>query len=165
MIDQVFIDRFAPDPGATFPRPADLAGMFGGTLRGLRHRLDHLQAPGITCLWLTPLFPNPSHHGDDPINLGTVEPRLGTLEDWDALVATPAVWRPRRIRRIQRRPGFAFAPTPTIATASLTCPANAPNAWRPADGCAIAGWANTSGEAPLDLSAPLRWWRFGGAEH
>lgn len=87
VIDQVFIDRFAPDPGATFQRPEDLEGMFGGTLRGLRHRLDHLQALGITCLWLTPLFPSPSHHGDDPIDLGTVEPRLGTLADWDALVA------------------------------------------------------------------------------
>jgi len=87
VIYQVFLDRFAPDPGATFQQPDDLAGRFGGTLRGLRHRLDHLQALGITCLWLTPLFPSPSHHGYDPIDLGTVEPRLGTLEDWDALVA------------------------------------------------------------------------------
>ena len=87
VIYQVFIDRFAPDPGATFQPSDDLAGILGGTLRGLLHRLDHLQALGITCLWLTPIFPSPSHHGYDPIDPGAVEPRLGTLEDWDALVA------------------------------------------------------------------------------
>jgi glycosidase len=41
----------------------------------------------VTCLWLTPIFPSPSHHGYDPIDPGAVEPRLGTLADWDALVA------------------------------------------------------------------------------
>jgi len=87
VIYQVFIDRFAPEPGGAFQQPDDLAGRFGGSLRGLIHRLDHLRDLGITCLWLTPLFPSPSHHGYDPIDLGAVEPRLGTLEDWDALVA------------------------------------------------------------------------------
>jgi glycosidase len=86
VIYQVFVDRFAPDPDSSFRTPDDLDGCFGGTLRGLLHRLDHLQALGVTCLWLTPIFPSPSHHGYDPIDPGAVEPRLGTLEDWDALV-------------------------------------------------------------------------------
>jgi len=87
VIYQVFVDRFAPDPGTTFRAPPDLSDVFGGTLRGLISRLDHLQALGITCLWLTPIFPSPSHHGYDPIDPGAIEPRLGTLQDWDALVA------------------------------------------------------------------------------
>ncbi|MFN9631524.1 MAG: alpha-amylase family glycosyl hydrolase [Cyanobacteriota bacterium] len=87
VIYQVFVDRFAPDPGTAFHTPDDLADCCGGTLRGLIHRLDHLQALGITCLWLTPIFPSPSHHGYDPIDPGAVEPRRGSLEDWDALVA------------------------------------------------------------------------------
>jgi glycosidase len=87
VIYQVFVDRFAPDPGSAFLDPTDLSEVFGGTLRGLLSRLDHLQALGVTCIWLTPIFPSPSSHGYDPINPGAIEPRLGTLEDWDALVA------------------------------------------------------------------------------
>lgn len=86
VVYQVFVDRFAPDPGTSFQASEDLSDCFGGTLRGLLHRLDHLQALGVTCLWLTPIFPSPSHHGYDPIDPGAVEPRLGTLADWDALV-------------------------------------------------------------------------------
>jgi cyclomaltodextrinase len=87
VIYQIFVDRFAPDPGTCFRDPGDLAGFFGGSLRGVIARLDHLQALGVTCLWLTPIFPSPSHHGYDPVDPGAVEPRLGTLADWDALVA------------------------------------------------------------------------------
>ncbi len=87
VIYQVFVDRFAPDPGMAFHTPEDLAGWFGGSLRGLIHRLDYLRDLGVTCLWLTPIFPSPSAHGYDPIDPGAVEPRLGTLDDWDALVA------------------------------------------------------------------------------
>jgi cyclomaltodextrinase len=76
VIYQVFVDRFAPDPGTTFQSPDDLDGWFGGTLRGLISRLDHLQGLGVTCLWLTPILPSPSHHGYDPIDPGAVEPRL-----------------------------------------------------------------------------------------
>ena len=86
VIYQVFVDRFAPDPGAGFQAFDDLSRCLGGTLRGLISRLDHLQALGVTCLWLTPIYPSPSHHGYDPIDPGAVEPRLGTLADWDALV-------------------------------------------------------------------------------
>jgi cyclomaltodextrinase len=87
VIYQVFVDRFAPDPGRAFEAPEDLADCFGGSLRGVISRLDYLQALGVTCLWLTPIFPSPSHHGYDPIDPGAVEPRLGNLDDWDALVA------------------------------------------------------------------------------
>lgn len=87
VIYQVFVDRFAPDPGQAFQDPGDLAGIFGGSLRGLTARLDYLRRLGITCLWLTPIFPSPSHHGYDPIDPGAIEPRLGTMADWHALVA------------------------------------------------------------------------------
>jgi len=59
VIYQVFVDRFAPDPGQVFAEPEDLAGCFGGTLRGVISRLDDLQALGVSCLWLTPIFPSP----------------------------------------------------------------------------------------------------------
>lgn len=87
IIYQIFVDRFAPDPGTTFQTPDDRSGIYSGTLNGIRSKLDYLQNLGVTCLWLTPIFPSPSHHGYDPIDYSTIEPRIGTLEDWQRLIA------------------------------------------------------------------------------
>ncbi len=87
IIYQIFVDRFAPDPGTEFQTPSDRSGIYGGTLNGIRSKLEYLQELGVNCLWLTPIFPSPSHHGYDPTDYGTIEPRMGTLEDWQKLVA------------------------------------------------------------------------------
>jgi cyclomaltodextrinase len=87
VIYQIFVDRFAPDPGTEFKQPSDRSGIYGGTLKGIITKLDYLERLGVNCLWLTPIFPSPSHHGYDPVDYGTIEPRLGTLEDWQRLVA------------------------------------------------------------------------------
>jgi len=87
IIYQIFVDRFAPDPGTTFNTPDDRSGIYGGTLNGIRSKLDYLQDLGVNCLWLTPIFPSPSHHGYDPTDYGTIEPRIGTIEDWRMLVS------------------------------------------------------------------------------
>ncbi len=87
IIYQIFVDRFAPDPETPFQTPSDRSGIYGGTLNGIYSRLNYLQDLGVTCLWLTPIFPSPSHHGYDPIDYSTVEPRIGTLEDWKKLIA------------------------------------------------------------------------------
>ncbi len=81
----VVVDRFAPDPGQDFLPGRTVHQPHGGTLRGLTSRLDDLADLGVTCLWLTPITPCPSYHGYDPTDLATVEPRLGTEADWDAL--------------------------------------------------------------------------------
>ncbi|HEY9616843.1 MAG TPA: glycoside hydrolase family 13 protein [Microcoleaceae cyanobacterium] len=86
IIYQIFVDRFAPDPGQSFHTPDDRSGIYGGTLNGIRSKLDYLQNLGVNCLWLTPIFPSPSHHGYDPTDYSTIEPRLGTLADWQQLV-------------------------------------------------------------------------------
>lgn len=86
VIYQIFVDRFAPDPGAEFATPADRTGFYGGTLKGITSKLDYLSDLGITCLWLTPIFPSPSHHGYDPTDYGSIEPRLGTGEDFQTLL-------------------------------------------------------------------------------
>ncbi len=87
VIYQIFVDRFAPDPGKVFQTPSDRSGIYGGTLNGICSKLDYLQDLGVNCLWLTPIFPSPSHHGYDPSDYSMIEPRLGTLEDWEKLVA------------------------------------------------------------------------------
>ncbi len=86
VIYQVFIDRFATDGGRPFAEPATRAGFYGGTLRGVIEHLDHITGLGITCLWLSPLFPSPSHHGYDATDFDSVEPRLGTLDDLRELI-------------------------------------------------------------------------------
>lgn len=87
IIYQIFVDRFAPDPETTFQAPDDRSGIYGGTLNGIRSKLDYLQDLGVNCLWLTPIFPSPSHHGYDPTDYSTIEPRIGTIEDWHRLVS------------------------------------------------------------------------------
>ncbi len=87
VIYQVFVDRFAPDPYKEFLNPEDRSGIYGGTINGLISKLDYLSELGVTCLWLTPIFPSSSHHGYDPKAHNTIEPRLGSEDDWDELVS------------------------------------------------------------------------------
>jgi len=86
VIYHIFVDRFAPDAGQPFATPGSLSGFFGGTLRGTLERLEYLNDLGITCLWLSPIFVSPSHHGYDSTDYGTIEPRLGTIDDLRALI-------------------------------------------------------------------------------
>jgi cyclomaltodextrinase len=86
VIYQIFVDRFAPDPHKDFGEPQDLSEFFGGTLKGILSRLDYLSDLGVTCLWLSPIFPSPSHHGYDPTDYSSVEPRLGSVSDFRELV-------------------------------------------------------------------------------
>jgi cyclomaltodextrinase len=91
VIYQVFVDRFATTGGAPFAEPTTLAGFYGGTLRGVIERLDHIADLGATCLWLSPIYPSPSHHGYDATDYRSVEPRLGTEADLVALCAAAHV--------------------------------------------------------------------------
>lgn len=87
LIYQVFVDRFNPGGGRPFARPGTLMGHYGGTLAGVIERLDHIQSLGASIIWLSPIFPSPSHHGYDATDYYAVEPRLGTLEDLRTLIA------------------------------------------------------------------------------
>ena len=85
VIYQIFVDRFAPNPGEQFAQPPHRSGFYGGTLRGIRAKLDYLAELGVTCLWLTPIFPTPSHHGYDASDYSAVEPRLGDEDEFRRL--------------------------------------------------------------------------------
>jgi alpha-glucosidase len=58
----------------TPPRGRDF---FGGDLRGIRDRLDHIQSLGATGLYLTPIFSAPSNHKYDTTDFFTVDPQFG----------------------------------------------------------------------------------------
>ena len=87
VIYHIFVDRFAPDPDGDWLRPDSLGGIWGGTIRGITARLPYLSELGVTCLWLSPVFPSPTHHGYDATDYTTIEPRLGTMADLEALIA------------------------------------------------------------------------------
>jgi cyclomaltodextrinase / maltogenic alpha-amylase / neopullulanase len=86
VIYQIFVDRFAPDPDRSFNDDSDLSGFCGGTLRGITSRLDYLRDLGVNCLWLTPIFTSPSHHGYDATDYYAIETRLGSEADLRDLI-------------------------------------------------------------------------------
>lgn len=71
-----------------YPRSfADVDGDGLGDLRGILSRVDYLAALGIDAVWLSPFYPSAlADGGYDVADYRDVDPRLGTLEDFDALV-------------------------------------------------------------------------------
>ena len=67
---------------------ADSGGDGEGDLAGLRSRLPYLRDLGVDALWLTPFYRSPlADGGYDVADYRDVDPRFGTLADFDALVA------------------------------------------------------------------------------
>jgi alpha-glucosidase len=59
-----------------------------GDLRGIRSHLDYLAALGVSALWLSPFYPTPDEDfGYDISDHRAVDPRFGTLQDFDDLLA------------------------------------------------------------------------------
>ena len=91
-------DRFANgDPSND--QPADAPGSHdrskprayhGGDLRGVQNHLAYLKDLGVTTLWLTPVVKNGAaqdYHGYGAVDLYTVDPHLGSLKDYQNLMA------------------------------------------------------------------------------
>lgn len=87
VIYQVFVDRFYPGRGRSWLQTSDLRGFCGGTLWGVVEKLDYVAELGADCLWLSPVFPSPSHHGYDATDLEHVEARMGGDEALRTLVS------------------------------------------------------------------------------
>ncbi|MEU5095914.1 glycoside hydrolase family 13 protein [Streptomyces sp. NPDC020996] len=72
-----------------YPRSfADADGDGLGDLGGITQRLAHLAALGVDALWLSPFYPSElADGGYDVVDHRDVDPRLGTLDDFGAMVA------------------------------------------------------------------------------
>ena len=72
-----------------YPRSfADSDGDGFGDLEGIGRRLDHLQWLGVEAVWLSPVYPSPlADWGYDVSDYTAIDPQLGTLEQFDRLLA------------------------------------------------------------------------------
>ncbi|HHV55372.1 MAG TPA: glycoside hydrolase family 13 protein [Firmicutes bacterium] len=96
VVYQIFPDRFANadtknDPPGTTPwngpiRPDTSRQYFGGDLAGIRQRLPYLNELGVTALYLNPIFAASSSHRYDTVDYRRIDPSLGTLDDFRALL-------------------------------------------------------------------------------
>ncbi|MEU4515436.1 glycoside hydrolase family 13 protein [Nonomuraea wenchangensis] len=71
-----------------YPRSfADANGDGTGDLQGVRGRLEYLARLGVDAIWLSPFYTSPlADGGYDVADYRDVDPRFGTLADFDALV-------------------------------------------------------------------------------
>jgi alpha-glucosidase len=59
-----------------------------GDLRGITMRLPYIASLGVDAIWISPFFKSPMHDfGYDISDYCDVDPRFGTLADFDALIA------------------------------------------------------------------------------
>jgi alpha-glucosidase len=72
-----------------YPRSfQDTNGDGVGDLKGIKRRLDYLVGLGIDAIWISPIYPSPmADFGYDVADYRDVDPRFGTIADFDDLLA------------------------------------------------------------------------------
>lgn len=59
-----------------------------GDIRGIITKLDYLKSLGVDIIWISPCYPSPlADQGYDISDYYDIDPRFGTLEDMDELIA------------------------------------------------------------------------------
>ncbi|MEN6454744.1 MAG: alpha-amylase family glycosyl hydrolase [Prolixibacteraceae bacterium] len=82
----VLPDRFYPGDNSKWIQTEDLSKHMGGTLKGVRQKLDYLQELGINTLWLMPFMKGPEYHKYGASDFYAIDPRLGTEQDLKDLI-------------------------------------------------------------------------------
>ena len=72
---QIFVPSFADHDGDGF-----------GDIQGIIDKLDYLEGLGVDVLWLTPIQESNSYHGYDVTDYYKIDPRFGTLQDYQELL-------------------------------------------------------------------------------
>ena len=94
-----------------YPRSfADSNGDGVGDLKGITSKLDYLQHLGVDAIWITPCFPSPQvDFGYDVSDYEAIDPKYGTLADFDQLVAKAKEAQHQDHSRLRAEPHFGSA--------------------------------------------------------
>ncbi len=91
---QIFPERFCNGDNSNDPRETlqwdakpTRTNFFGGDLKGIIDKLDHISSLGAGILYLNPIFKSPSNHKYDTQNYYDIDPSFGTIEDLKVLTA------------------------------------------------------------------------------
>ncbi|EUJ17276.1 trehalose-6-phosphate hydrolase [Listeria aquatica FSL S10-1188] len=58
-----------------------------GDIPGITAKLDYLEKLGVDLIWINPFYPSPQNdNGYDISDYTGVDPRFGTMEDFDVLI-------------------------------------------------------------------------------
>lgn len=87
-------DKAIDTKGMDYPILADRMdsnGRHGGDMRGVRNHLDYIDSLGVTAIWVCPVLendmPGGSYHGYATTDYYRIDPRFGSNEEWNALIA------------------------------------------------------------------------------
>lgn len=90
---QIFPDRFEngnpdndPPNKAPWGTKPTVHSFMGGDLAGILQRMDYLTDLGINAIYLNPIFQSPSTHRYNTSDYFRIDPKLGGMDDWQALV-------------------------------------------------------------------------------
>lgn len=92
---QIFPDRFCNgdpslDPPDVLPwHSEEIHSSYvytGGDIAGIRQKLDYLETLGVNGLYFCPMFTAATNHRYDTVDYFTIDPKLGTNEDFRQLV-------------------------------------------------------------------------------
>ena len=89
---QIFPDRFAKGSEKSYGHyhewgtPPNGTGYYGGDLRGVIQKFDYLLDLGINSIYLNPIFKANSSHRYNTTDYYQIDPMLGTLQDFHALI-------------------------------------------------------------------------------
>lgn len=151
----------------------DSSGNGFGDLKGILSRLDYLQTLGVEAIWLTPVYVSPQvDNGYDVADYYAIDPRYGTMADFEQLVAEA---RQRGIRIVMdmvfnhtstEHPWFLAAQHPASPYRQFYHwrdgkEGRPPNNWRSKFGGSAWQWHPASGQYYLHLyaveQADLNW--------
>ncbi len=93
---QIFPDRFASsnlkrkgvNMAWTEEDKIDNNHFMGGDFKGIEQKIPYLSKLGVGSIWLTPIHKSPTAHRYDIVDYFSVDPLLGTIEDFKSLLKT-----------------------------------------------------------------------------
>lgn len=90
IVYQIFPERYykgdGQDHGKAWYGPVDYKTELGGTLKGIKDKLDYIQDLGVNVIYMTPVFESPSNHKYNTTDYYNIDKNFGSKEDFRALI-------------------------------------------------------------------------------